>query len=213
MAPPPPQPVPKTGLDRDADPCLLVCNIEERASIAIKEIESLLAELIGERGWDPSIARVAGKDVDTHFKVEFLSKTNGPGQVDELISSLFDKSTRKWKELSVKDVDGNSRRAYLGKDVPPRISRVSGASKRLAKDLKLALGGTTTAWFRPYDSKIAVNSIPTARVVWKKVDGKLTDQLEIQWLEKPLADLVGKGLDKQATTDAFLARENLKWVS
>ena len=209
---PPTAKAPKVGFDRDANPLLLKCNIDQKAKVAIKEIEKMLADLIGEKGWDPAIAEVRSKEVDFLFTIKFVSESNGAGQADAIMDLLFDRSTKKWREIKVKDVDGKAVRAYIGKDEAPRVSKIRGASKRLAADIASSLGDGHKAWYRTHDGKLVVDGMPTARVTFTKNDatGLETEDLQVLWLQKPVDDLQ---IDRQAITAAFLARENTSWVS
>ena len=207
------QPAPKLGFDREADPCILTCNIENKSQVALKEMESLIASLIDEKGWEPSIADVIGKDVGSFFRIKFGSKANGPEQASAIADLLYNKTTKQWRELKIQNVDGTPVRAFVGKDVAPRTARLAGASKRLARDIVKILGDNHKSWYRPYDGKIAVDAVPTARVSYAKDGGgKDTEDLVVSWLPQPLSDL-GLLEHKQKLTDEFLARENQKWIS
>ena len=83
-----------------------------------------------------------------------------------------------------------------------------GASKRLAKDIINILGAGHEGWFNKWSSKVVIDGQPTAQVKFKVVDGKESEDLEIFFLPKPLADLP---LDKEAVKAVFLARENQQW--
>ena len=208
--------LPRTGLDRAAVPNLLKCNIDQRATVAIKEIENLLKGLVEEKGWDPSIARVQGDETASFFSVRFVSEHNGPEQADAIMDLLCDKSSRKpkWRELSVNDVSGTPVRVYLGKDEAPRISKLRGASKRLAKDILESIGDGHRSFFRPHDGKVIVDGSPCAKVEYQKDgSGALTEDLIIRWDKRALTTLESSPFNKDAVTAAFIARENTSWVS
>jgi hypothetical protein len=210
----PPRPVPKRGFERDADPKVLKCNIENRAKVALEEMQRIVDLLIREKGWEPSIAELKAKDVDSFFVLEFSSDANGADQAEQILSLLYDKPNKKWREMYAADVDGNQVRMYLGKDEAPRISKLQGASKRFAKDIVAALGAGHKAYFRHHDGVIVVDSIPTAKLeyVVDPVTRKQLVDMRIQWKEKALTDL-NLLEHKEPISAAFISRENSTWVS
>ena len=175
----------------------------------------MLKGVVDEKGWDPSTARVQGDETASLFSF-IISEHNGPEQADAIMDLLCDKSSRKpkWREVSVNDVSGTSVRVYLGKDEAPRISKVRGASKRLAKDILASIGDGHRSFFRAYDGKIIVDGSPCAKVEYEKDgSGAPTEDLIIRWDQRTITTLSSTPFDKDAVTATFIARENTKWVS
>ncbi len=177
-------------------------------------MQHIVDALSGEKGWEPAIAEIKAKEADSFFFIEFISDANGADQAEQIMALLYNKPTKKWREMHVPDLDGNQVRMYLGKDEAPRISNLQGASKRFAKDIVAALGAGHKAYFRHHDGVIVVDSIPTAKLeyVVDPVTRKQLVDMRIQWKEKALTDL-NLLEHKEPISAAFISRENSTWVS
>ena len=157
---------------------------------------------------------MSGKDVVSSFRIRFTTAANDPLPATAIAGLLVDKRSNKWRELFVNNVDGVQARTYVGKGVAPRASRLAGASKRLARSVAESLGGDHNSWYRPYDGKLVVDGIPSARVECvKSEDGSLSEGHKVAWIEGPTKELDRFGFGHQSVTDAFEARENQTWTS
>jgi len=209
--PPAPLATSSDPFERPRNERLLKVNTEGKVPIPKSEVVALCEKACEALQWDKQIFEVIGDDVDAFFDINFTSIAAGSNQASAILKSFYDKSTKTWKEVFTKGVNGDNVRTYVGADMAPRKKRIKFASKKVCNDILQALGRDHKSYFRPYDESIVTDGILCAKVQYIKDDNGLdTKEIELLWIQKAVDDL---GLQKPVLSAAFLARETKAWVS